>query len=119
MFLFLHLGRPDFCQGRFQNNFPFVDNSSPRIIITLCGVPQPEVKDEFMGKTINVIDATVNSYTHRFILQLPLLTQTACGRELQVTTIGYSGTSNYKTKIFVKNCKCNYYIYLILSFSSL
>ena len=108
MFLFLHLGGPDFCQGRFPNNFTFDDNSSPRIIITLCGVPQPKVKGEFIGKKINVIDATVNSYTHSFILQLPLLTQTTCGRKLQVTTIGYSGTSTYKTKIFVKNCKCNY-----------
>ena len=118
MFLFLHLGGPDFCQGRLPNNFTFDDNSSPRSIITLCGVPQPKVKGEFMGQKINVIDATVNSYTHSFILQLPLLTQTACGKELHVTTIGYNRTSTYKTKIFVKNCKCYYYIFLIISWSN-
>ena len=71
-----------------------------------------------MVQKINVIDARVNSYTHSFILQLPLLTQTACGRELQVTTTGYNGTSTYKTKILVKNCKCDYYSYLILSWSN-
>ena len=53
-----------------------------------------------MGQKINVIDTTVNSYTNSFILQLPQLIQNACGRELQLTTIVYNGTSTYKTKIF-------------------
>ena len=61
-----------------------------------------------MGQKINVIDATVNSYTNSFILQLPLLTENTCGRQPQVTTIGYNGTSTCKTKIIVKICKCDY-----------
>ena len=61
-----------------------------------------------MGQKINAIDATVNSYTNSFILQLPLLTENACGREPQVTTIVYNGTSTYKTKNSVKICKCDY-----------
>ena len=85
-------------------SFIFDENSSPRIIITLLGVSQPKVKGELMGQKINVIDATVNSYRNSFILQLPLLTENACGRESQVLTIVYNGTSTYKTKI----CKCDY-----------
>ena len=61
-----------------------------------------------MGQKIDVTDATVNSYTNSFILQLPLLTENACGRESLVTAIVYNGTSTYKTKIVVKICKCEY-----------
>ena len=38
-----------------------------------------------MGQKINVIDATVNSYTNSFILQLPLLTENAT--QLQLTKL--------------------------------
>ena len=67
----------------------------------LRGVSQPKVKGELMGQNINVIDTTVNSYTNSFILQLPQLIQNAYGRELQVTTFVYNGTSTYKTKSFL------------------
>ena len=60
-----------------------------------------------MGQNINVIDTTVNSYTNSFILQLPQLIQNACGRELQLTTIVYNGTSTYKTKIFFNTFLCH------------
>ena len=106
------LGGPDFCQGRLPTISTFDDKSSPRMITTLCGVPQPKVEGEFVGQKLKVIDAAINSYTHSFILQLPLLTQNACGRELQVTATGYNGISTEKTKIFVKNCKFDLYLIL-------
>ena len=111
----LYLGKPEFCQGGFPSNFTFEDNSSPRIVITLCGVPQPLVEAEFAGQKLNFIKGALNSYTHTFTLELPLLTQTKCGRELQVTATGHNGTSiTDKTKIFLKNCKYDFYVHLIL-----
>ena len=114
----LYLGGPEFCQGGFPSNFIFDDNSSHRIIITLCGVPQPEVQAEFNGqKVVKVINATVNSYTHIFILELPLLTQRVCGKELTVTATGYNGTLTNKTKIFLKDCKYLLRLFTLVFFS--
>ena len=62
----LYLGGPDFCHGGFPSNFTFDDNSSPRILITLCGVPQPVLQGKFIGQKLIVKYTTVNSYTHNF-----------------------------------------------------
>ena len=110
----LHLGGPEFCQGVFPSNFTFNDSSSPEINITLCGVPQPKVEATFAGKEIDFINATVNSYTHTYTLQLPKLSQTLCGELLQVTAKGYSDTLTDKTQIFVKNCKYDIMFILFL-----
>ena len=71
---------------------------------------------KFAGQVLNVINTTVNSYTHTFTLQLPRLTQQVCSRELEVTATGYNATGILaeKTKIFVKNCKYDYCVHLIL-----
>ena len=113
----LYLGGPDFCHDGFPSNFTFDDNSSPRILITLCGVPQPVLQGKFIGQKLIVKYTTVNRYTHNFTLQLPLLTQRACGKELQVTATGHNGTLTDRTKIFVKNCKYDCHVYSILVFS--
>ena len=111
----LHLGGPELCQEGFPSNFTFDDMSSPTINITYCGVPQPKVEAEFNGKKVEVRNAIVNSYTHNYTLQLPKLTQTACGTVLEVTAAGYNGTLTNKTKISLNNCKYDYYyVHLIL-----
>ena len=110
----LYLGGPEFCQGGFPSNFTFDDNSSPIIVITLCGVPQPLVVAEFAGQKLKVIKAALNSYTHNFTLVLPQLTQTQCGRILEVTATGYNDALTDKTKIFLKNCKYDFYVHLVL-----
>ena len=102
----LHLGGPKLCQDSFPSNFTFDDNSSPRINVTLCGVPQPVVRGDFIGETLNVQNTTVNDFTHNYTLHLPLLTQLACGKNLTVTannSIG--GILTETTQIFVRNCK--------------
>ena len=102
----LHLGEPVFCQGQIlPSNFTFDDNSSPRINIVLCGIPQPTVEGEFIGQKVNILNKTIDSYTHNYTLQLPRLTQTSCGKELTVRTIGCNGIIANKTKVFVENCK--------------
>ena len=113
----LYLGGPELCQGGFPSNFTFDDNISPRIVITLCGVPQPLVEAELGGQKLDVIDTTSNNYTHNFTLVLPLLTQKICGRELQIKASGYNGTLTDKTKIFLRNCKYDYYVHIILFLS--
>ena len=107
----LHLGGPELCQESFPSNFTFDDQNPPRINITLCGVPQPKVQGLFNGHSVQVLKETVNSYTHNFTLQLPLLTQTDCGKELTITATENNRTLNYTTQIFVKNCKYDYYVH--------
>ena len=91
--------------GDFPSIFVFDDNSLPRINITLCGVPQPEVRPEFTSRILTVLSKPVNNYAHTYTLELPRLTQTTCGRELIVTAVGHSSTLTKKIKFFVENCK--------------
>lgn len=110
----LYVGGPDHCKGRFPSNFTFDDGISPRINIILCGVPQPVVQAHFIGQKLDIVNVTINSYTHNFTLQLPQLTQTTCGRELTVKATGFNGTLTDETKIFLRNCKYDYYVHLII-----
>ena len=89
------------------------DNSLPKINIVLCGLPQPAVEAEFVGQKLKVLNTTVNSYTYNYILELPWLTQIACGKELIVTTTGYNGTLTDKINIYVSNCKYDYCEWLL------
>ena len=113
----LHLGRPEFCQGNLPSNFTFDDNSSPRINVVLCGTPQPTVEGEFVGQKLNILYMTIDSYTHNYTLQLPRLNQISCGKELTLTAIGNNGVIDDETKVFVKNCKYEYYVHVILALS--
>lgn len=113
----LHLGEPELCHG-FQSNFTFDGNSSPKINITLCGIPQPKVEAKFLNLNLNVKNETVSSCKHDYTLQLPQLTQAECGKVLTVKASNKIGTLTSTTKIFVDNCKYHYYINLnfVLSF---
>ena len=113
----LHLGEPEFCQGKLRSNYTFDVNSSPKINIIICGVPQPDVQGDFNDNKFTASGARVNSFTHNFTLQLPRLTQTVCGKELMVTATGYNASITDKTKIFVRNCKYDYCVYLIFVLS--
>ena len=103
----LHLGGPELCQDSFPSNFTFGENSSPKVNITLCGVPNPEVEGKFIDQKLAVSYGMVNKYTHNYKLQLPLLTQMACGEELAITATakGRNDTLNIRTKIFLEKCK--------------
>lgn len=68
----------------------------------------------FIGQKLDIVNVTINSYTHNFTLQLPQLTQTTCGRELTVKATGFNGTLTDETKIFLRNCKYDYYVHLII-----
>ena len=109
----MHLGGPHYCQHGFPATYSFDDNSSPRINTTLCGVPQPLVQGVFSDQNLTVLSGTVNRYTYIFTLQLLLLTQRACGKELTLTSTGYNGTLTKKCKIFVETCKYRNHNYLI------
>lgn len=113
----LHLGRPEFCQGSLPSNFSFDDNSSPRINIVLCGTPQPKLEAEFIGQKLYILNITIDSYTRNYTMQLPRLTQIECGKELTVRAIGNDGVITDETKIFVKNCKYEYYLNVIYALS--
>ena len=108
----LHIGGPEFCWSDFPSNYTVDDNTSLKIGIVLCGVPQPKVQAEFIGQALKVADATINSYTHYYTLEVPQLTQTQCGKELTVTASGNDKTLTFNTKIFVRNCKYDSYIHL-------
>ena len=77
-------------------------------------MPQPNVQGEFNGLTLTAQNATVNTYIHNYMLQLPTLTQKVCGNKLTITATGHNGTLTFKTEIFLKDCKYDYYIHLIL-----
>ena len=109
----LLIGGPEICHGNLSSNYNFDDNSLPRIGIVSCGVPQPVVQAEFFGQKLNVLKTTINSYTHNYTVQLPQLTQTVCGKELIVVATGYNGTLTSKIKIYVNNCKYDYYVDLV------
>ena len=96
------------------SNGTFDEKSSPRINITLCGVPPPVVEAEFLGLKLTVVSKRVNSYTHNYTLELRQLTKTACGKELTVTATGYNRNLNEKMKILLKNCKYHYMFVLFL-----
>ena len=113
----LYLGGPEFCHGAYPRDFTFDDNDSPRINITLCGVSAPVVQGEFIGQKLNVQNTKINSYTHNYTLELPRLTKKTCGKELTVKTTGCNGLLTEKTKSFVKKCKYDYFVHLILLLS--
>ena len=75
-------------------------------------MPEPVLRAEFAGLRVNVLNTAVNKYTFSYTLELPRMRQTACGKYLTVTATGYNGTLTKKTKIFVRNCKSSYCIYL-------
>ena len=108
----LHIGGPEFCWSDFPSNYTVDDNTSLKIGIVLCGVPQPKVQAEFIGQALKVADATINSYTHYYTLEVPRLTQIECGKELTVTASGNNNTLTFNTTIFVTNCKYDSYVHL-------
>ena len=107
----LYLGGPQLFQGGLPAYYSFDDNSSPKINIIVFGVPQPIVEGEFIYQKLNVLNKSINTYTHNFTLELPQMTQKACGKELTVIATGYNGTLIEKIKVFVENCK---YLYVFL-----
>ena len=58
---------------------------------------------------------TIDSYTHNYTLQLQRLNQMSCGKELTLRAIGNNGVIDDETKVFVKNCKYEYYVHVILA----
>ena len=71
------------------------------------------MQGRFNNQDLLAQNATVNVYTHNYALQLPQLTQKVCGKEFTITSTGYNGTLTHRTKIFVKNCKYDYYVHSI------
>lgn len=99
----LHLGGPEFCQGSLPSNITFDDKGSPKIEITLCGVPVPKVACKFYGRKVSVLNKKINNYTYNFTLELPQLTKKGSGKTLIVTASGQNGTSYQATKIYAEN----------------
>ena len=79
-------------------------------------MPEPVLKAEFLGLKVNVLNTAVNNYTYSYTLELPRVRQFACGKDLTVTAAGYNGALTKKTKIFLRNCKSGYCIYLFIYF---
>ena len=73
------------------------------------------MKAEFLGLRVNVLNRTLNGYTFNYTLELPQLIQTGFGKDLTVTATGNNGTLTKKSKIFLRNCKCDHYISLFFS----
>lgn len=110
----LHLGGPQFCQGSLPSNIKFDDKGSPKIEITLCGVPVPKVACKFYGRKVSVLNKKINSYTYNFTRELPQLTKKGSGKTLIVTASGQNGTLYQATKIYAENCKFDHYIFKFL-----
>ena len=114
----LRLGGPELCQDDFPSNYTFDVSSSPKIYITFCGVPQPVVQGEFINQKFSALNTTetVNGYIHNFTLQIPQLTQEACGKTLTITANGNNVTLTETTKIFLEKCKYfSYFLFIIFS----
>ena len=107
----LHLGGPQFCQDSFPSNITFHDEGSPRIKITLCGVPATKVEWKYSGRKVSVLNEKINKYTHNFTLELPQLRKIDSDKELTVTASGHNGILNKTTKICRGNCKLDHYIF--------
>ena len=79
-------------------------------------MPEPVLKAQFLGVRVNVLNTTVNRYTFNYTLELPRLTQIACGKDLTVTATGHYDALTKTTKILVKDCKFVYFIHLFFFF---
>lgn len=104
----LRLGGPQFCQGDFNNSYSFDENATEKIEIILCGFPEPTARWKFDDSAFNNVTPTpVNSYTFKYSIQLPQLTQKMCGKELAFeATGGINRTKVIRIRnIFLNSCK--------------
>ena len=100
----LYLGGPEFLKG-LKSSYTFGSNITPVITFTLHGVPAPNVTwwlhKDYAG---NASREQRDSYTYKYSIQLPKLTQKTCGRQLVLKASGYNVTER-TTTVFVTNCK--------------
>ena len=88
-----------------QSNYSFGSNVTPVINFTLRGVPAPVVTWKLhMEDAGNATREPIDSFTYKYSIELPNITQKTCGRELVLTAIG-NITKDRKTKVFVTDCK--------------
>ena len=103
----LLLGGPIFCERESPVSYTFLQFAQETVSITVCGVPAPIVRWEFItGIFQNASREKVNSYTFIYSMPLPVLTQDKCGKELTFIAKGYLGKEEErKSRIFLSNCK--------------
>ena len=87
--------------------------------VTVCGVPSPTVRWKFNTSVLKVAPLEkINSYTFKYSMALPVLTQDMCGKNLTFKAKGFLGEEEKISRIFLSNCKCIglLFIFLFLSF---
>ena len=100
-----HLGGPEFCYEDLQSSYNFSNNVNQEIRITLCGVPAPDLEWRVHGDAfMRARRRAVNSYTYEYLIELPMLTQKICGRELVFNASGNKPILENRT-VFLTNCK--------------
>ena len=86
-------------------NYTFDSSVTPVINFALRGVPAPNVTwllhKDYAG---NASREKSDSYTYKYSMQLPKLTQKTCGRQLVLNVSGYIMTERTAT-LFVTECK--------------
>ena len=100
----MYLGGPEFLKG-LESNYTFDSNATPVINFTLRGIPAPNVTwwlhKDYTG---NASREQSDSYTNKYLIQLPKLTQKTCGRQLVLKASGHNMTERTAT-MFVADCK--------------
>lgn len=87
-------------------NYTFNSDVLPVINVTLCGVPAPILHWTFHnGATMVATREPINTYTYKYLIHLPNITQKTCGVELSLNA---TGTDKIKKTIsvFPAKCKC-------------
>ena len=101
----LYLGGPEFCNGDLQSSYNFSSNVDQVIRITLCGVPTPDLEWRLHGGAFMPANrTTINSYTYKYFIKLPPLTQRICGRKL-VFNVSGKWAFEIGRPVFLTNCK--------------
>ena len=101
----LYLGGPEFCNGDLKSSYNFSNNVGQEIRVILCGVPAPYLEWRVHGDVAKPAKrAPLNSYTYLYVIELPLLTQKFCGRELMLNASGNNSIQE-KRPVFLSNCK--------------
>ena len=101
----VYLGGPEICEKVSQPNYTLNFNVSPVINVVLCGVPAPILHWRFIdGSSAMATRKKIKSYTYKYLIHMPKLTQKTCGRELTLIATG-SVVLKWRKQLFFANCK--------------
>jgi len=87
-------GGPIFCADQIPATRTYKENTTPSILVTVCGIPKPTVtwKLDFISRPVGVtMNSTSQSHGYDYSVTLSSLRPSMCGKHLLLQADGYSG----------------------------